>query len=111
MLIPERVKVGPAVYSVELNADKIIDMARKTDTSHYGYSDHKVREIVIDPGCDSGLVAEILWHEVRHCIYHVVGRTGQDMEEEEAIECSAPMEVLVLRENPELLHYLIKEQI
>lgn len=48
---------------------------------------------------------ETLWHELKHRI-NVIAGIGDDTREEESVSRSAPLEIAVLMDNPDLLDFI-----
>lgn len=106
--MPKTIKVGPFVYSVLQDAAKLQAWEREQKGAYSGFSDHALMRIVIGP--DEALCSqrETLWHEVKHCVVHLFGKYGK-MDDETYIRRTAPMELAALRENPDLVAYLLTE--
>lgn len=49
----------------------------------------------------------ILWHEVKHAIHDAAGVSEAHLGDEDWIELEASSELMVLRDNPELVRYLL----
>lgn len=104
---PSVIKVGPYQYTVSQDEVKLRDYEHQQRNGYSGYSDHSKLEIIVDPTLADDQQAETLWHEVKHCVYNVVGWRDGALKEEEVIRRAAPMELAVLRENPALVAFLV----
>jgi hypothetical protein len=104
--MPTRVKVGPFVYRVLLDRDKLREFEQAKRRGYSGFTDHAKLEIVIDPTQAPAQHAEMLWHEVKHCVIHLFGEYGKQ-DDETWVRRTSAMELATLRENPLLVAYLV----
>lgn len=105
---PASVKVGPYVYSVGMDEAKIRQFEHERQAGFSGHSDHGALEIHIDPHNAPAYQRETLWHEIKHCVLRLSGFEGKASEED--IICrTSPMELAVLRDNPDLVRYLLDD--
>lgn len=104
--MPDRVRVGPYVYTVSQDVAKLQEHERSKRGAYSGYSDHSKMEIVVGPDEAACSQRETLWHEVKHCVVYLFGEYGK-MDDETHIRRMAPMELAVLRDNPDLAAYLL----
>lgn len=102
---PAFVKVGPYRYRVLVDSDKIREYEHERKGMFAGYTHVSASLIVLDPDVSSQFRRETLWHEVKHAVANVVGLEGK-LSEEEVLQKVSPMELAVLRDNPELVIYL-----
>lgn len=104
---PARVRVGPHVYRVVVDEARIRQFEHdQGGKSHKGYTDRWTCEIVLDPRQAPCQLRETLWHEIKHAVASL-SRFDQD-EEEDMIARMAPWELLVLRDNPTLVAFLLE---
>lgn len=104
--MPSSVRVGPYVYTISQDVAKLQEHERKQRGAYSGYSDHSKMEIVVGPEEAACSQRETLWHEVKHCVIHLFGEYGKQ-DDETYVRRTAPMELAVLRDNPELVAYLL----
>lgn len=103
--LPETIKVGPYVYSVSRDESKLRQFEHERNGQYSGRSDHEKLEIQVDPNGAPAYQRETLWHEVKHCVLRLSGFSGK-AGEEEMICRSSPLELAVLRDNPDLVEFL-----
>jgi hypothetical protein len=108
--MPASIKVGPFVYAVIQDAAKLQAWEREKKGAYSGFSDHSLMRIVIGPDEATCSQRETLWHEVKHCVVHLFGEYG-NQDDETYIRRTAPMELAALRENPDLVAYLLAEDV
>lgn len=104
--MPTSIRVGPFVYRVVQDVAKLQAHERKEKGAYSGYSDHSVMEIVVGPDEVACSQRETIWHEVKHCVVHLFGEYGK-MDDETYVRRTAPMELAALRDNPDLVAYLL----
>lgn len=106
--MPKHVKVGPFTYLVTSDWQDYARLGEDPDC--YGHTDHKALVITINPRLSYGSAAETLWHEVKHVACRVAGIIdGTEMKEEPWVNATASMEWAALRDNPDLVAYLLSE--
>jgi len=105
--MPTSIKVGPYVYRVDEDEREIRKFEHNRSGAYGGCTDHALQTIHIDPTLAPTQRRETLWHEVKHCVVYLFQWDGKKAEEE-AIRMMAPMELAVLRDNPELVAYLLE---
>ena len=103
--MPGSVTVGPFTYTVLRDVAKLQAHEREMKRAYSGYSDHQALEIVVGPDEHPQMQRETLWHEVKHCVIWLFGEYGK-MDDETYVRRTSPMELAVLRANPELVAYL-----
>lgn len=102
---PSTIRVGPYRYRVVMDERRLREFEHAERSRNYGYADRKELLIVLDPRMPHERTAEVLWHEVKHVVADVVGLDGK-LDEETYTNRSAPMELAVLRDNPQLVVFL-----
>lgn len=104
---PKHIKVGPYRYKVTWDA-KGMEPFQDHSPNAYGFSDHRQSRIAIAPNQSESSKRDTLLHEVLHCVTFVMGmgKTIEEMPEEELVLRLSPQLLSVLRDNPELLSYL-----
>jgi hypothetical protein len=101
-------------YTVRLSSSAIAEFSVSRNSRYAGYSDHKELEIVLDPAVSESARRETLWHEIKHCLIpkykpsFATFKEDADFDFEEwYIALSSPGELGVLRQNPDLVAYLM----
>jgi hypothetical protein len=106
--MPKRIKVGALIYRVTAAWDDYGSLGEDPDC--YGHTDHKSLTITLNPRLCYGSLAETLWHEIKHAVCRVIGiPDGDALKEEPWVNMTSGMEWTVLRENPELVAFLLEE--
>lgn len=105
--MPQGVKVGPYTYMVSQDALKLQAYERDKGAAYSGYSDHVNLLILVDATEAMMAQRETLWHEVKHCVHNLFKNSGNAVDDETHIRYMAPMELCVLRENPDLVTFLL----
>lgn len=107
--MPERIKVGPFVYTISQDVATLQAHEREKGGGYAGYADHSRMLIVVDPTEAPCSQRETLWHEAKHAVHHLYANSGDKADDETHIRKMAPMELAVLRDNPDLVAYLVAE--
>jgi hypothetical protein len=100
--LPSKVKVGSAKYAVSFDPNMLDDFCK---------TQFKTESIILRPGDTVRVTRDTLLHEVLHTVtfqtnlYNELG----DEKEESFVWRIAPVLLTVLRENPELVAYLLAE--
>lgn len=110
--LPTNIKIGPFYYSVYCDAPSwycgqltIVDQPRPYG---YGFTHHKSESIYLNPNLEIMTMRDTLWHEIKHVVFRVAGFVEEDkFTEEFAIERSTAIELGILRDNPDLVAYLL----
>jgi hypothetical protein len=108
---PDRVKVGPFVYKVIWNQQKLMEAARVMGQDVFGQSYMDRLEIIIDDSRPLAAMQNTLMHEIFHCLtwaYDIpVPHLDDEHKEEEAFTCriDTPF-LLLLKENRSLFDWL-----
>lgn len=105
--IPESVKIGPFIYKIILNKEKVQKHALDIHQELYGYIDKDKLEIILDSRIEHQRMQETLLHEVLHGIIDPVARSINVQAEEEIVTLCSPMLLDVLRSNKKFLKYLL----
>jgi hypothetical protein len=103
---PQVIKIGPFLYSIFWDKNKIKQFSLDQGENHYGYCDRVKLEIVIDSDLDPQIQRVTLWHELKHACNSWVIDAIDNPNEEQLVTFSAPIEIQVLRDNPELVAWL-----
>lgn len=101
MKMPRYVTVGPHIYTVHETFKKFEVEDRLGECSPTKL------EIRIKPNLAESQKRETLWHEVKHAVNELAG-LSDGAKEESFVKRGAPLELDVLRRNPELLEYLLR---
>ena len=113
MKVPKTVQIGPLLWSISTSlADyQAFALSEKDDGNALGFSRLEDLQIVIKPSIPFVLKQETLLHEVLHAIVATQGGvipTAKGSELEEAfVAATSPMLLLVLRDNPDLVAFLL----
>lgn len=107
---PGKVKVGHLTYAVEVSAKRCSD----ADVM-YGQSDMRTAEIILNPAQCDGQLRDTTLHEVLHALMDQMGvQKGGDKallattdDEERMVHALAPLLLGVLRDNPDLVAFLV----
>lgn len=105
--IPSKVRVGPFVYTVSQDVKELQAHEREKSGGYAGFSDHSKLRIVVDATDAPDAQRETMWHEVKHAVHHLYANSGEKVDDETHIRKMAPMELAVLRDNPDLVAYLM----
>ena len=100
--LPDYVRVVHADYRVQRVGPELL-----YGEDRYGDCDHTRHVIrVVTGGISPQAIVETLWHEVLHASCHVIAFDKDD--EESLVSRLAPVQLAVLRDNPELTELLNK---
>jgi hypothetical protein len=105
---PERVKIGPYIYDIKYDKELVDKHLLETKEEVYGYCDYDKLEIVLNPELSEQLIQEVLLHEILHGVNAIATRIGAD-DEEKYVTIGSPILLQALRENGEVLLYLITD--
>lgn len=108
MSTPTSVRVGPYTYVVKVDADRIKELEKESNTDLYGITTHGHLEIALQPDVADMVLRETLLHEVLHAVLFNTGISDRmtDKAEEHLVRALSPALFSLLRENPELVRYL-----
>lgn len=67
----------------------------------------QANEIKLNLNLQSHYLLEVLWHEIKHAIHAAYTLDDQD-DEERIVSVTATAEIIVLRDNPELLKFMVE---
>jgi hypothetical protein len=98
-VIPKTVKVGPHVYSILRKS--------KAEMKDHGLCDWDQVQIKIQERLRKSKAQEVLLHEVLHACCYPNMADVQNKTDEEFVDTVSPLLLQVLRDNPELVEYLI----
>lgn len=114
--MPSTVQVGMVTYQVHSDPGDWMRVEHENQRKgDYGHCDHTTAMIHINPDCSPDVARLTLWHEVLHCLCETVmaspnwrglGQSKDDREETVVRILESPT-LLVLRDNPKLLAYLL----
>lgn len=105
--MPTRIRVGPYVYTVSQDVATLQAHEREKSGAFSGFTDHSRMLIVIGPDEAACAQRETMWHEVKHAVHNLYKNSGDTVDDETHIRKMAPMELAVLRDNPDLVAYLL----
>jgi hypothetical protein len=108
MSTPTSVRVGPYTYVVKVDADRIKELEKESESDLYGITTHGILEIVLQPAVADMVMRETLLHEVLHAILFNTGLSDRmtDKAEEHLVRALSPALFALLRDNPNLVQYL-----
>jgi len=107
--LPERLRIGLHCYGVTYDESRVRAFEREEKRPNcYGVSAHRDLQIYLDPTVVRSQQRDTLWHEVKHTVYALVGGFPADTDEEEIILLTASIELMVLRDNPALVAFLLE---
>ena len=116
--MPTAVRVGPVTYRVTTDPDDWVRVEHKVQTKgDYGHTLNIEATIYINPEATPDVQRVTLWHEVMHALCTAVmgspdwrnlGKKKGDREEAVVSAFESPI-VLVLRDNPDLIAYLLAD--
>lgn len=103
--LPDAIAVGPYSYRVTLKSAR--EMVRNGEQL-LGTCDSDAFEIGIVKSLRKAKKREVLMHEVLHACHYLAGRNPEDkMTGEQFVEATVHALLQILRENPDLVYYLI----
>ncbi len=110
MPIPAKVRVGPFVYAVHTNGEHVSDMLVRSGKYAPAEVDHAELRIVVNPRQAIGQIRDSLLHEVLPACQCMDGmRRENAYDYEEHVHRISPTLLGVLRDNPDLVAYLLAE--
>lgn len=103
---PKTVLIGHAYY--EIKFDKNIS----ADAGALGLTGTETQRILLDPQMGPDVERETVLHEAMHGIWYqtLLDRQYRDKQEEDIIYTLAPRILELLKDNPELVEYLLEIQ-
>lgn len=111
---PARIQVLGVDYTVVLDGSRLAEFNGRKRGRYAGYSDHQTLEIVLDPSVSESSRRGTLWHELKHCVLPLYKPGLSDFNAESEMDfdewyiaLSGPGELAVLRQNPDLVAYLL----
>lgn len=110
--LPEFVQIGPFRYTIHVGGDGWT-RARLEELHPQltGHASHVRLEIAITDGLAHDAFCEVLIHEILHGCYNVAGQPLDSMSsndhDENAVRTLAPSLLMVLRDNPDLVAFLV----
>ena len=116
--MPASIRVGAVTYRVTIDPDDWVRVEHKVQTKgDYGHTLNLEATIYINPESTPDVQRVTLWHEVMHALCTAVmgspdwrnlGKKKGDREEAVVSAFESPI-VLVLRDNPDLIAYLLAD--
>lgn len=111
-VLPSRIRVGPFWYRVSADPQELREWEHDgTQPDHIHGGCHNARLfMLVDTTFPRGQQRDTLWHEVKHAINYLADVGGEDkLGEEEMVGRTSTLELMVLRDNPELVAFLLAE--
>ena len=109
MTLPAKVMIGPLGYDVTDDRAAFAQMVAEDMTSTWGYIRYGEGRIILNPNQNEAHKRMCLLHECLHGCWHLSDRDHQD-DEQPILALAAPL-LDVLRRNPDLLAYLLAEDV
>lgn len=103
---PKEVRVGPVVYKVVLDHEKLRHEEHRNSSFSWGFTDKISGEILLDPDVNTDRQKQSLVHELLHAVADFAATCDQRLSEEDWITRMAPALLDTLQRNPELVMYL-----
>jgi len=103
---PSHIKIGMFHYTLKMvKGDFSCGAVKKA----IGCEDSETLEITIKKDMALEAEQEVVWHEVKHAVdkTFILTGEGEEFSDENWVEHSSPGELEVMRENPELVAYLV----
>jgi hypothetical protein len=110
MPLPSHVRVGPYLWEVVTGHDALTPVTRKEGSMVYGWTLPREQRMIIAPDLGFDFERETFLHELMHCCAHLGCFAEDDLGEEEWIARTSPWLFSVLKDNPEVLEYLLEER-
>jgi hypothetical protein len=103
---PSSIVVGPYTYSVIVDLDAVARASHECGSTVSGNSNHARQEIALEPELGPDATAEVLTHEVVHCLLDQAPLELSSAEEERIARAFGYSLLELLRRNPELVAFL-----
>lgn len=101
--LPATIRVGPYVYDVQLRPDD-------DGSSVWARIRYRERTLRVDPGLSPQMQRTAILHEVAHAVNDLGGFSSEKYwpkAEEQQVTATSPIWLLVLRDNPMLVEFLM----
>ena len=118
IVMPASIRVGSVVYTVTIDPDDWMRYEHKVQIKgDYGHTQNLEATIYVNPEATPDVQRVTLWHEVMHALcytvmgapdWHHLGKEKSDREEAVVAAFESPI-VCVLRDNPDLIAYLLAD--
>ncbi len=103
--------MGPFIYRVYTNGEHVSDMLVRSGKYAPAEVDHAELRIVVNPHQAIGQIRDSILHEVLHACQCMAGmRRDNSYDYEEHVHRISPPLLGVLRDNPDLVTYLLAEE-
>jgi hypothetical protein len=107
--LPRTVQVGPFRYGITTDPETLREIERREGTACYGGANHRTLTLAVDVTVPPDQQRDTLWHEVKHAISNLAAIGDGPLSEEQYVERSCSLELLVLRTNPALVAFLLED--
>lgn len=107
--LPRAVQVGVFRYRITTDPEVLRTIERQERAPCFGGANHRTLTLAVDTSVPPDQQRDTLWHEVRHAISNLAAIGGEPLAEEEYVERTCSLELLVLRSNPALVAFLLAE--
>lgn len=107
MKIPTDVYIAGKWWSIEDHTEMMEDEGRMGETKA------EQCRILYSTKCDAQQLRDTIWHEIKHAIFSETGLAlamkehQETTNEEDMIRRLTPVELAVMRDNPDLMKYLL----
>lgn len=112
---PTQIKVGPREYSVRWDDETYRRVSLDEGRELEGNSNHPREEMMLRPGRGANWTADTLLHETLHAVLNLHGVNLDNVKEvadleEYLVSVTSPLLLMVLRDNPDLLAFLLEPE-
>lgn len=110
--LPRSVRIGPLVWAVSEDEAEFHKATHRLDNiGANGVCDTEKITIHINPDVSPQYKREVFHHEIMHACFATAGQPpldDEDCNEERFIQVTSPWYLLMLRDNPRVLAYLLE---
>lgn len=105
--LPPAVKVGPGVWSFQF-----VEGLKHGDDEAFGTTHSLKCEIFLEVNQCYGQARDTVLHELQHAIYSntIISDDNNQLDEEATIRTTTPWLLMLLKDNPELVAWLTKDE-
>lgn len=105
--VPAEASVGYLTVRIETSPDAVLRAFAEHNEVLYGRYDERTATIMVDTNCHLDVLKETLVHELLHAIIKQTNSTMSDDDEESLVRSLSPLLYGVLKNNPQLVDYLM----
>lgn len=108
--LPKRLHIGALTYTVSDDKTRMLEACREQGTDLLGHTDHARATILLERKAADCVKRDTLLHEALHVITDTCGLAAEWGEKDEGyIRRITPHLLAALRDNPELVAYLVAD--